>query len=234
MEKTKIMTCSKNLHSIQDSGKCPSGVCCKGDDRNPIFCDGCQSWIHKKPSGFKSWLKADPKYRCKRCMGLCRPVDGRPEKHVTLEGIQLDDVVESFYLDDKICLWGGCKLATIAWIWAAWEKFCELLPHLTSTTISLVRHGKLYDSLSEILYFMLANVGLCGEKKSNTFCITNVMLDVKDKSWRQQVSLPTMHGQLNFAPLESKLKLNCLRQYGHVERSDKWTNRCIHLKMDGF
>ena len=34
-------------------------------------------------------------------MGLCRPVNGRPEKHVTLKGIELD-VVESFrYLRDK-------------------------------------------------------------------------------------------------------------------------------------
>ena len=47
-------------------------------------------------------------------MGLCRPVDVRPENHVTLEGIQLD-VVESFrYLADKICRGGGCELATIA------------------------------------------------------------------------------------------------------------------------
>ena len=42
-------------------------------------------------------------------MGLCRLVDGRPQKHVTLEGIQLD-VLEPFcYLGDKICPGGGCE-----------------------------------------------------------------------------------------------------------------------------
>ena len=58
-----------------------------------IFRDGCQSWIDKKCSGFRGRLKADPK--CKRCMGLCRPVYGRHEKHGTLEGIQFD-IVDSF------------------------------------------------------------------------------------------------------------------------------------------
>ena len=85
IEKTKIMICIKILHSLKDSGKHPWGVCCKGVGSNSIFCDGYKSWIHKKCSGFKGTLKADPNYRCKRCMGLCRPVDGRPEKHVTLE-----------------------------------------------------------------------------------------------------------------------------------------------------
>ena len=48
------------------------------------------------------------------------------------------------------------------------------------------------------------------------------------------VSLSTRYGQLNLAPLESKLRLNRLRWYGHVERSDKWVNKCTHLEIDGF
>ena len=84
MKKTKIMICGKNLHSFKDSGKHSCGVCRKGVGSNSMFCDGCQSWIHKKCSAFKGKLKADPMRRCKRYMGLCRPVDGRPEKHVTL------------------------------------------------------------------------------------------------------------------------------------------------------
>ena len=48
------------------------------------------------------------------------------------------------------------------------------------------------------------------------------------------VSLSTMYGRLNLAPLESKLRLICLRWYGHVERSDKWINKCTHLKIYSF
>ena len=112
MGKIKII-CSKNLHSLKDSGKHPCGVCCKGVGGNSISCDRCQSWIHKKCSGFKERLKADPKYLCKRCMGLCRPVDGRPEKHVTLEGTQLDVVESFFYLGGEISPGGGCELDII-------------------------------------------------------------------------------------------------------------------------
>ena len=125
------MICSKNLHSLNDSGNIFVVVFRKGVGRNSISCDGCQSWIHKKCSGFKGRLKADPNYRCKRCMELCRSVDGRPEKHVTLEGIQLH-VVESFrYLGDEICPGGDCELATITRTSAAWRKFrnCFLFLH---------------------------------------------------------------------------------------------------------
>ena len=73
MGKTKIMICSKNLHSLKDSRKHPGGVC-----PNSIFCDGCQSRIYKKSSGFKGRLKADPKYKCKRSMRLSILVDGTP------------------------------------------------------------------------------------------------------------------------------------------------------------
>ena len=64
-------------------------------------------------------------------MGLCRPIDGRPENYVTLEA------VESFrYLGDELCPGGGCELATMARSRAARGKFRELLPLLSSSTIS--------------------------------------------------------------------------------------------------
>ena len=71
----------------------------------------------------KGKLTADPSYKCKRCKGICRPINGRPENHVTLEGSKLD-VVESYhYLGDELCPGGDCELATIARNRAAWGKF---------------------------------------------------------------------------------------------------------------
>ena len=52
MGKTKIMICGKNLLSLKDSGKHHCGLCRKGVGSNSIFCDGCQSWLHKKRTGF--------------------------------------------------------------------------------------------------------------------------------------------------------------------------------------
>ena len=40
-----------------------------------------------------------------------------------------------------------------------------------------------------------------------------------------------MYRQLNLAHLESKVRLNCLRRYGHMERSDKWIQKYTHLEM---
>ena len=140
MGKTKIS--GKNLLSLRDSGKHPCGVCRKGVGINSILCYG----IHKKCSDIKCKLAADPLYKCKRCKEICRPIDGRPENHVTLESSKLD-VVESFrYLGDELCPNGGCELTTIARTRAAWGKFRELLHLLSSSTISLARRGMLFHS----------------------------------------------------------------------------------------
>ena len=79
MGKTKIMISGKNLHFLRDSGKHSCGVCRKGVGSNSILCYGCQLWIHKKCSGIKGKLTADLSCKCKRCKGICRPTDGRPE-----------------------------------------------------------------------------------------------------------------------------------------------------------
>ena len=76
-----------------------------------------------KNSGIKGKLTADSYYKCKRCKGICRPVDGRPENHVTLEGSKLDAVESFHYLGGGLCPGGGCELATIARTRAAWGNF---------------------------------------------------------------------------------------------------------------
>ena len=59
--------------------------------------------------------------------GICRTVDGKLEKHVILEGIQLDVVAWFCYIGDDICPGGGSELATIAQTSSAMEKFRKLL-----------------------------------------------------------------------------------------------------------
>ena len=57
------------------------------------------------------------------------------------------NVVEFFrYLGDELCPDGDCKLVAIARTRAAWGNFCELLPLLSSSTISLARRGVLFNS----------------------------------------------------------------------------------------
>ena len=77
--KTKIMICSTGLDLLQSSGKFPCTICCTGVGSNSIFCNVCKHWVHKKCSGLKGMTK-DPDYRCTRCWGTARPLDGRPQK----------------------------------------------------------------------------------------------------------------------------------------------------------
>ena len=147
MGKTKIMVSGVNLQTLKDSGEYPCSVCRKGVGSNSIYCAGCSHWVHKKCSGVNGSLKSNPDYRCSRCKGTARPIDGRPHNEWLLMQDKKLDVVDSFcYLGDTIGAGGGCDLSVITRIRSAWCKFLELLPILTSRALSYITRGQIYST----------------------------------------------------------------------------------------
>ena len=133
--KTKIMICGTGLDLLQSSGEFPCTVCRTGVGSNSIFCNGCEHWVHMKCSGLKR-LKKDPDYRCTRCQGTARPLDGRPQKEVQVGPEKLEVVASFCYLGDMLSAAGGCELSTTTRVKTAWKKFKDLLPVLSSRHLS--------------------------------------------------------------------------------------------------
>ena len=137
--KMKIMIYSMGLDLLQSSSEFACAVCRTGVGSNSIF---CKHWVHKKCSGLKH-LTRDPDYRCTRCQGTARPLDGRPQREVQVR----PDVVASFcYLGDMLSAAGGCELSTTTRVKTTWKKFKELLPVLSSRHLSFKTHGCVYSS----------------------------------------------------------------------------------------
>ena len=123
-DKTKILISGPKLNTQKDSGKFPCGVCRKGVCSNSVFYSGCSCWVHKKCSGLKGKLKANPDVRCGRCLGNARPIDSRPCTEWLLDDQQKFEVVDSFrYLGDMIGAGGGCDPSVISRVRSAWGKF---------------------------------------------------------------------------------------------------------------
>ena len=109
-------------------------------------------WIHKKCSGRKGRLVEDSTYRCCRCLGMARLIDGRPCDHVMIDQHKLE-VVESFcYLGDNQCPGGTCEACTIHRCRVAWSRFRELLPLLTNKGISKFNRGEVFRSCNAMLH----------------------------------------------------------------------------------
>ena len=107
--KTKIGICGTSLDLLQSSGEFPCAVCHTGVGSNNIFCNGCKHWVHKKCSGFKRLTK-DPVYRCTKCQGTARPLDGRPQREVKVRPDKLEVVASFCYLGDMLSAASGCEL----------------------------------------------------------------------------------------------------------------------------
>ena len=143
--KTKILICGTGLDLLQSSGEFPCAICHTGVGSNSIFCNGCKHWVHKKCSGLKG-LKKDPDYRCTRCQGTARPLDGRPQKEVQVGPNKLEVVASFCYLGDMLSAAGGCELSTTTRVKTAWKKFKDLLPVLSSHHLSFKTRGRVYTS----------------------------------------------------------------------------------------
>ena len=142
MGKTKIMVSGVNLQTLKGSGEYPCSVCRKGVGSNSIYCAGCSHWVHKKCSGVIGSLKSIPDYRCSRCKGTARPIEGRPHNEWLLMQDKKLDVVDSFcYLGDTIG-----DLSVITRIRSAWGKFRELLPILTARALSYITRAQIYST----------------------------------------------------------------------------------------
>ena len=104
-----------------------------------------QNWVHKKCSGLQR-LTPNPDYRCARCMGNARPIEGRPQSEVQVGPDKLEVVASFCNLGDMLSAGGGCEMAVTTRVKTAWKKFRELLPVLTSRYRSYKTHGHVYSS----------------------------------------------------------------------------------------
>ena len=234
--KTKIMICGTGLDLPQSSGEFPCTVCRTGVGSNSIFSNCCKHWVHKKCSGLKG-LKKDLDYRCARCQGTARPLDGRPQKEVQV-GLDKLEVVASFcYLGDMLSSAGGCELSTTTSVKTAWKKFKDLLPVLSSRHLSFKTRGRVYSSCvrSTMLHasetWPLTKPNLQRLQRNDRAMIGQIC------NVRLQDIVTTRSNELfvrlGIEDLDLILKERRLRWYGHVERSNGAVKTVFDIQVDG-
>ena len=236
MGKTKIMVSGVNLQTLKDSGKYPYSVCRKGVVSNSIYCAGCSYWVHKKCSGVIGSLKSNPDYRCSRCKGTARPIDGRPHNEWLLVQDKKLDVVDSCcYLGDTI---GECyyKNSICVGQVPGRGKFRELLPILTSHALSYITHGQIY---SMYIRTVLLYVSECWAPNVNDL----LKLQRNDRAmirWtcnvrlKDHISSDSLLRKLGINNIQTLLRYNRLRWFGHVVRNDGCINNITEFEVDGL
>ena len=236
MGKTKIMVSGVNLQTLKDSGEYPCSVCRKGVGSNSIYCAGCSHWVHKKCSGVTDSLKSNPDYRCSRCKGTARPIDGRPHNEWLLMQDKKLDVVDSFcYLGDTIGAGGGCDLSVITRIRSAWGKFRELLPILTSHALSYITRGQIYSTYIRTVLLYASecwapNVNDLLKLQRNDRAMIRWTCNVRLKD---HISSDSLLRKLGINNIQTLLRYNRLRWFGHVVRNDGCINSITEFEVVG-
>ena len=212
MGKTTIMVSRVNLQTLKDSGKYPCSVCRKGVGSNSIYCAGCSHWVHKKCSGVIGSLKSNPDYRCSRCKGTARPIDGRPHMNGFL-----------------------CNLSVITRIRSMWGKFRELLPILTTHALSYITCGQIYSMYIRTVLLYASecwapNVNDLLKLQRNDRAMIRWTCNVRLKG---HISSDSLLRKLGINNIQTLLQYNRLRWFGHVVRNDGCINSITEFEVDG-
>ena len=101
--------------------------------------------MHKKCSGLQDWHQI-------LIIGVHDAwempilIDGRPRSEVQVGPDKLEVVASFCYLGDMLSAGRGCEIMVTTRVKAAWKKFRELLPVLTSCHLSYKTSGHVYSS----------------------------------------------------------------------------------------
>ena len=146
------------------------------------------------------------------------------------------DVVDSFcYLGDTIGAGGGCDLSVITRIRSAWGKFRELLPILTSHALSYITRGQIY---STYIHTVLLYASECWAPNVNDL----LKLQRNDRAmirWtcnvrlKDHISSDSLLRKLGINNIQTLLRYNRLRWFGHVVRNDGCINRITEFEVVG-
>ena len=234
--KTKVMICGTGLDLLQSSGEYPCAVCRTGVGNNSIYCNGCKLWVHKKCSGLQR-LTPNPDYRCARCMGNARPIDGRPQSEVQVGPDKLEVVASFCYLGDTLSAGGGCEMAVTARVKTAWKKFRELIPVLTSRHLSYKTRGHVYSSCvrSAMLHasetWPLTKTNLQRLQRNDRAMIRQICSIKPEDVARVRSS--ELLAKLQLEDLDLILRERRLRWFGHVARSSGAIRTAYDMQIDG-
>ena len=234
--KTKVMICGAGLDILRKSGQYPCAVCFSGVGVSSILCTGCNKWVHKKCSGLKR-LVADPDYRCPRCTGTARPIDGRPQETV-LVGADSLEVVDSFcYLGDNLSAAGGCDLAVTTRVRTAWKKFRELLPLLCTRHLTLKTRGRVYSACVRSAMLHASETWplskpILQRLQRNDRAMIRQMCGIKAEDTADVRSVSLLE-KLGLDDIDTIIRERRLRWYAHVERSNGAIKTARDLVVEG-
>ena len=199
-----------------------------------LLCTSCSHWIHKSCSGIKGRFKADPPFQCMRCRGLARPIDGRPLRHVTVNGHDLEAVDSFCYLGDTVSASGGTSTSINIRCRAAWENFVSYFSSSPIVPFPCRPCCRIYTAcVRSVMLYASECWALRNDEHNRLICNDRAMVrwicGIKPE---EKVNTPSLYQHLNIPHLDNTLRCNRLRWAGHVHRSQTWTGGCLSLVVE--
>ena len=146
------------------------------------------------------------------------------------------EVVDTFcYLGDTINGGGGCSPSVVKRVRAAWGKFRELLPLVTSRAVSFSSRGYIYSTyIRKVLTYASESwaptVADIQKLQRNDRAMIRWICGVR---LEDNISSESLLLKLEIVDLQTLVRHNRLQWYGHVQRSDGPIKRITEFEVAG-
>ena len=144
-------------------------------------------------------------------------------------------LIHSATLEIRSVLGGGCDLSVITRIRSAWGKFRELLPILTSRALSYITRGQIYSTYIRTVLLYASecwapNVNDLLKLQRNDRAMIRWTCNVRLKD---HISSDSLLRKLGINNIQTLLRYNRLRWFGHVVRNDGCINSITEFEVVG-
>ena len=130
--------------------------------------------------------------------------------------------------------WGSWKFCLSWWLYLCKWRLWELLPLLPCKVISLNTRGQMYNScVRETMLYSSEYWALIQEDKERVERSERAMLLWMCNIKKERVSKNSLLSRLKLKRLDSVLKCNKQRWFGHVKRSKMYTRQILDLDVEG-
>ena len=208
----------------------------KGVGSNSIQCTKCKQWVHARCSRVKGKLAEVKDFVCNSSSSP--PLDTYEEEENIVIGKSSYEAVQQFcYLGDMLSASGGAEASSVTRRRCAWKNFRELLPILSSSTISLRKKGSFYQAcVRPVLLYGSETWPVKEEDLVRLHRTEMSMLRwMSHATFKDRIPSKDLLTKFDLLPVRRVVHRHRLRWFGHDMRmdNDNWVKKCMTLEVNG-
>ena len=159
------------------------------------------------------------------------------EENIVIGNSSYKAVQQFCYFSDMLSAGGGAEASSVTRTRCGWKKFRELLPILSSRTITLKKKGSFYQACVRPVLLYGSETWPVKEEDLVRLHRTEMSMQrwMSHATFKDKIPSKDLLTKFGLLPVRWIVQHNQLRWFSHVVRmdNDNWVKKCMTLEVNG-